>query len=152
MNSKEFQEIIAQLKIEERTIQGFWNVINNAKINDDDELNHLVNSINHSWLKLEIHKISFSIIYNYSEFIEAELRIYLNDTYIGSYLCAFTLDGKDSDDKIKMEDYSFISGLIALEERNEEIAKSAIEEKVDDLLIQRLTGLTLERINELKKL
>jgi hypothetical protein len=62
----------------------------------------------------------------------------------------FTLDGEDADDILRLEDYSFIRGLIAVEERNEEIAKLAIDENLDDEIIQRLTGLTLKRINELK--
>jgi hypothetical protein len=150
MNIEAFKELIALHKIEERTIQGFWGLINNTKINDDDELEDLFNSINKSWLELIIHKISLAIIYDYSEFIEAELRIYLKDTYIGSYLCVFTLDGEDADDILRLEDYTFIRGLIAVEERTEEIAKLAISEDLDDEKIQRLTGLNLQRINELK--
>ncbi|MFH0068394.1 hypothetical protein [Peribacillus sp. NPDC056705] len=150
MNIEAFKELIALHKIEERTIQGFWGGINNAKINEDDELEDLFNSINKSWLELIIHKISLAIIYDYSEFIEAELRIYLKDTYIGSYLCVFTLDGETADDILRLEDYTFIRGLIAVEERTEEIAKLAISENLDDEMIQRFTGLNLQRINEIK--
>lgn len=46
MNIDEFKELIVQHKIEERTIEGFWGVIKNAKINDDDdELDDLFNCI-----------------------------------------------------------------------------------------------------------
>jgi hypothetical protein len=151
MNIEAFKALIALHKIEERTIQGFWGLINNTKINhDDDELEDLLNSINISWLELIIHKISLAIIYDYSEFIEAELRIYLKETFIGSYLCVFTLDGENADDILRLEDYTFIRGLIGVEDRNEEIAKLAISENLDDEVIQRLTGLNLQRINELK--
>lgn len=150
MNIAGFKEIIVKHKIEERTLEGFWRWINNSKKEDDDELGDILNSINNSWIQLEIHKISLAIIYNYSEFIEAELRIYFKDTYIGSYLCMFTLNGEDADDIMRFEDYTFIRSLIAVEERNEEIAISAINEKLDDEVIQKITGVSLKRINELK--
>lgn len=144
------KELIVKHKIKERTIEGFWLNINNAKINDDIELDDIFNSVNKSWIWLEIHSVSLSIINNYSEFIKAELRVYLKDSYIGSYFSVFTLTGEDEDDHYKFEDYTWIRGLIAVEERNEEIAIAAIDENLSDEIINKITGLSIHRIDELK--
>lgn len=150
MEINKFKKLIVDKRVEERTLEGFWNVVKYLRMDTSDELGDILNNINDCDFELEIKKVSLAIIYNYSEFIEAELSIHFKEDYIGYYIMAFTLAGEVEDDRIKFENYGFIRKLIAIEERNEEIASLAIEENLEDIIIQRITGLSLERINEIK--
>lgn len=150
MNLEKLKKWIVDNRIEERTIEGFWKCIDGCRNDTGEEIGDILNSINDCLISLQIKKVAFAIIYDYSEFVEAELSINYKDKFIGSYVIAFTLLGDVADDRLKFEGYSFIRKLIAIEERNEEIARLALDAKLDIETVQRITGLNLQQIIELQ--
>lgn len=152
MNTNELKKWIKDNNIEERTINGFWEYIKNYCQEVEDDVTDILNYIDINLLKIELRKASLSIIYNYTDVVNVYLDIFFNDKCIGFYEMVFTLTGEVTDDFFKVEDFNYFKTLVAIEDRNIEIAQLALKEGADIDFIVKITGMNSHQICELKKL
>lgn len=88
-------------KIEEQTINSFYEMLDNYKTDDPEEFNDVFKNIRINDLSLQVHTISLNLG-NWPECsyntVSASMWIHHKEKQIASYKAIYTLDGEPEDD------------------------------------------------------
>jgi hypothetical protein len=149
MNSEMLIQWYKKHNIEQRSINGFWTYLDNwRKENEDFDFDN--GDMDSRLIELEVHKIQFTHIFDYDDFIYVILLIDYNGEHIGSYKSVYKLDGEDEDDFLKFEDKRFIKILVEKTNNLIEIAEKALKEGIPNEVVEKITGLKSSLIADIK--
>jgi hypothetical protein len=135
--------------IEQRSINGFWTYLDNWQ-KEDEDFDFDYGEMDSRLIELDVHKIQFTHIFDYDDFIYVILWIYYNEEYIGLYKSVYTLDGEGEDDILKFEDNRFIKILVETTNNSIEIAEKALKEGIPNEVVEKITGLKSSLIADIK--
>jgi hypothetical protein len=149
MNSDMLIQWYKEHNIEHRTTNGFWTYLDNWR-KEDTDFDFDYGEMDSRLIELEVHKIQFTHIFDYDDFIYVFLKIYYNDDYIGTYKSVYTLDGDDEDDILKFEENRFIKILVETTNNSIKIAEKALKEGIPNEVVSKITGLRSSLIADIK--
>ncbi|MFJ5718255.1 hypothetical protein [Neobacillus sp. NPDC093127] len=149
MNSEMLKQWYKKHNIEQRSINGFWTYLDNWR-KEDEDFDFDYGEMDSRLIELDVHKIQFTHLFDYDDFIDVILRIYYNEEHIGSYKSVYTLDGEDEDDILKFEDNRFIKILVETTNNSIEIAEKALKEGIPNQVVEKITGLKSSLIADIK--
>lgn len=150
INTETLKKWIKRNNIESRSIERFWEYINMYIEEIEDETSNTLKYMDFKLVKVNLYKVSLSIIYDRNEVINVFLDILYGEIHIGRYEIVYTISAEFTDEFLVFDDISYIMRLTDTYNKTTDMAKLALQEGLDINIVSRITRLSLEQVNELK--